>query len=162
MKRHFQAIFETTDKILSIILQVLVDFEHNLTWRESFYLQLTITKHNNTTNTMTRSFSALAVFLLSVSTHAFAPPSLRSSPAATLVATTAGLSSSNTALGMFTGIVEEMGTVVDMVERNDMTLWDGSSGRGTELTVRGDVVMEGAYLGYVHGSKVKKYSMLDF
>lgn len=111
---------------------------------------------------MARSFSALAVFLLSVSTHAFAPPSLRTSPAATLVATTAGLSSSHTALGMFTGIVEEMGTVVDMVERNDMTLWDGSSGRGTELTVRGDVVMEGAYLGYVHGSKVKKYSILIF
>jgi len=55
----------------------------------------------------------------------------------------------NTALDMFTGIVEEMGTVVNMEDRNDMTLWDGSTGRGTELTVRGDVVMEGAYLGYV-------------
>lgn len=48
---------------------------------------------------------------------------------------------------MFTGIVEEMGTVVNFQDRNDMTLWDGSIGRGTELTVRGDVVMEGAYLG---------------
>ena len=61
-----------------------------------------------------------------------------------MVATTA-----NTALGMFTGIVEEMGTVVDMRDRSDMTLWDGSIGRGTELTVRGNVVMDGAYLGYV-------------
>lgn len=48
---------------------------------------------------------------------------------------------------MFTGIVEEMGTVVDIRDRNDMTLWDGSIGMGTELVVRGDVVMDGAYLG---------------
>lgn len=48
---------------------------------------------------------------------------------------------------MFTGIVEEMGMVVSLKERNDMTLWDGSTGTGTELTVQGKVVMEGAYLG---------------
>jgi len=48
---------------------------------------------------------------------------------------------------MFTGIVEEMGTVVSMQDRNDMTLWDGSTGQGTELTLRGNVVMDGAYLG---------------
>lgn len=48
---------------------------------------------------------------------------------------------------MFTGIVEEMGTVVSLKERDDMTLWDGSKGKGTELVVRGDVVMDGAYLG---------------
>jgi len=30
-----------------------------------------------------------------------------------------------------------------------MTLWDGSKGSGTELTVQGNVVMEGAYQGYV-------------
>ena len=89
------------------------------------------------------SFFTLAVSLLSASTYAFAPVSLRPSAAATMVATTAG----KTALGMFTGIVEEMGTVVNMQDRNDMTLWDGSVGRGTELTVRGDVVMDGAYLG---------------
>ena len=53
----------------------------------------------------------------------------------------------NTALAMFTGIVEEIGTVINMQERNDMTLWDGTKGKGTELTVRGDVAMEGAYLG---------------
>eukprot|EP00537_Pseudo-nitzschia_pungens_P008750 CAMPEP_0172364080 /NCGR_PEP_ID=MMETSP1060-20121228/7290_1 /TAXON_ID=37318 /ORGANISM="Pseudo-nitzschia pungens, Strain cf. cingulata" /LENGTH=395 /DNA_ID=CAMNT_0013087001 /DNA_START=218 /DNA_END=1405 /DNA_ORIENTATION=- len=88
---------------------------------------------------------ALGVSLLSTSwtTHAFAPSSFRSS-ATTLVATTTTV---KTALGMFTGIVEEMGTVVKMEDRNDMTLWDGSIGMGTELTVRGDVVMDGAYLG---------------
>ena len=86
------------------------------------------------------SIFALAVSLLSASTYAFAPTSLQ-----TVVATT----TANTALGMFTGIVEEMGTVVNMQDRNDMTLWDGSIGRGTELTVRGNVVMDGAYLGYV-------------
>lgn len=54
---------------------------------------------------------------------------------------------SSTSLGMFTGIVEEMGTVVKLEDRSDMTLWDGSVGSGTELTVKGGVVMEGAYLG---------------
>lgn len=48
---------------------------------------------------------------------------------------------------MFTGIIEEMGTVVSLEEREDMMLWDGSKGKGTELVVRGNVVMEGAYLG---------------
>lgn len=48
---------------------------------------------------------------------------------------------------MFTGIVEEMGTVVSLEKRDDMTLWDGSTGMGTELVVKGNVVMEGAYLG---------------
>ena len=48
---------------------------------------------------------------------------------------------------MFTGIVEEMGSVVSLIERDDMPLWDGSRGLGTELTIQGDVVLEGAYLG---------------
>lgn len=48
---------------------------------------------------------------------------------------------------MFTGIVEEMGTVVSLEERDDMVLWDGTKGKGTELIVKGDVVMDGAYLG---------------
>lgn len=48
---------------------------------------------------------------------------------------------------MFTGIVEEMGTVVSLEERDDLTLWDGSKGHGTELTVEGKVVLEDAYLG---------------
>ena len=90
------------------------------------------------------SLFALTLSLLSASTYAFAPTPLR--PTTALVAST----TANTALGMFTGIVEEMGTVVDIRDRNDMTLWDGSIGMGTELTVRGDVVMDGAYLGYVY------------
>ncbi|KAL7577578.1 hypothetical protein ACA910_015106 [Epithemia clementina (nom. ined.)] len=48
---------------------------------------------------------------------------------------------------MFTGIVEEMGSVVSLVEKDDMVLWDGSTGHGTELTVKGNIVLEGAYLG---------------
>merc|ERR1719491_468697 len=40
-----------------------------------------------------------------------------------------------------------MGTVVELVERDDMVLWDGSVGIGTELTVKGNVVLDGAYLG---------------
>ena len=48
---------------------------------------------------------------------------------------------------MFTGIVEEMGTVVSFRERDDMVLWDGTTGSGTELAVKGNIVMYGAYLG---------------
>ena len=48
---------------------------------------------------------------------------------------------------MFTGIVEEMGTVIQLQERNDMPLWDGTTGSGTELTVQGNVILDGAYLG---------------
>lgn len=48
---------------------------------------------------------------------------------------------------MFTGIIEEMGTVVQIEERDDLTLWDGSSGKGTVMTVQGNVVLDGAYLG---------------
>ena len=53
-------------------------------------------------------------------------------------------------LNMFTGIVEEMGEVVELVERDDMILWDGSTGKGTELTVKANIVLDGAYLGYFH------------
>ena len=52
-----------------------------------------------------------------------------------------------TSLDMFTGIIEEMGSVVSLEQRDDMTLWDGTKGSGTELVVKGDVVMDGAYLG---------------
>lgn len=48
---------------------------------------------------------------------------------------------------MFTGIIEEMGNVVSLEQRDDMTLWDGTKGSGTELVVKGGVVMDGAYLG---------------
>jgi riboflavin synthase len=51
------------------------------------------------------------------------------------------------ARNMFTGIVEEMGTVVSLEERDDMLLWDGSKGSGTELSIKSNVMMEGAYLG---------------
>ncbi len=42
---------------------------------------------------------------------------------------------------VFTGIVEEMGTVVSLEERHDMALWDGSRGTGWVLTVRADVTL---------------------
>jgi len=48
---------------------------------------------------------------------------------------------------MFTGIVEEMGTVMAVHDRDDMTLWDGSKGKGTEMDIQGDIVLQGAYLG---------------
>lgn len=53
----------------------------------------------------------------------------------------------NTKLNMFTGIIEEMGQVLSLETKDDMTLWDGSKGKGTEMVVQGGVVMEGAYLG---------------
>ncbi|GMF10827.1 unnamed protein product [Phytophthora lilii] len=48
---------------------------------------------------------------------------------------------------MFTGIIEEIGTVVSMQERDDLLLWNGERGTGFELVVRVQVALEGAYLG---------------
>jgi riboflavin synthase len=52
-----------------------------------------------------------------------------------------------TRLNMFTGIVEEMGTVLELNHVTDMPLWDGSTGSGTELVVRAETVLQDAYLG---------------
>ncbi|KAH8075745.1 riboflavin synthase [Aureococcus anophagefferens] len=41
------------------------------------------------------------------------------------------------ALMVFSGIVEEMGDVVSLTHDKEMTMWDGSVGRGTELVVDG-------------------------
>lgn len=98
-------------------------------------------------------FSVVAfVSFFTTSTFAFVPsllrhPSTTISGSAAIVAATTSIIGKNTVLAMFTGIVEEMGTVINMEERNDMALWDGTKGKGTELIVRGDVVMNGAYLG---------------
>jgi len=48
---------------------------------------------------------------------------------------------------MFTGIIEEMGEVISLETRDDMTLWDGTKGSGTEMVLKGDIVLDGAYLG---------------
>uniref|UniRef100_K3WWR6 Riboflavin synthase n=1 Tax=Globisporangium ultimum (strain ATCC 200006 / CBS 805.95 / DAOM BR144) TaxID=431595 RepID=K3WWR6_GLOUD len=48
---------------------------------------------------------------------------------------------------MFTGIIEEIGTVVAMEERDDLLLWNGERGRGWELTVQAPLARDGAYLG---------------
>jgi riboflavin synthase len=48
---------------------------------------------------------------------------------------------------MFTGIVEELGTVVSMQERADLRLWNGETGRGWELVVQVKLALEGAYIG---------------
>ncbi|KAF1779297.1 Lumazine-binding domain [Phytophthora cactorum] len=45
------------------------------------------------------------------------------------------------------GIIEEIGTVVSMQERNDLLLWNGERGTGFELVVHVKVALEGAYLG---------------
>jgi hypothetical protein len=84
---------------------------------------------------MTNYTSLLLLSLVVSSSTAFAPPRFSSS------------SRRSTHHAMFTGIVEEMGTVVSLEERDDMMLWDGSKGKGTELAVKGHVVMEDSYLG---------------
>lgn len=48
---------------------------------------------------------------------------------------------------MFTGIIEEIGTVAAMEQRTDLLLWNGERGEGWELTVRCPVAADGAYLG---------------
>ena len=50
---------------------------------------------------------------------------------------------------VFTGIVEEMGTVISLVEKDGMVLWDGSKGTGWVLTVSANVTLstESMYVG---------------
>ena len=48
---------------------------------------------------------------------------------------------------MFTGIVEEIGTVVSMQLVDNMKLWDGSMGKGHVLVVRCSTVLLDSYLG---------------
>ena len=48
---------------------------------------------------------------------------------------------------MFTGIIEEVGEVLTLETKNDMLLWDGSRGTGTEMLIKGNIVLDGAYLG---------------
>ena len=48
---------------------------------------------------------------------------------------------------MFSGIVEEMGTVRRLERLLEMPLWDGSVGEGWELEVEAATALEGAELG---------------
>jgi riboflavin synthase len=48
---------------------------------------------------------------------------------------------------MFSGIIEEMGIVDELISRSDMLLWDGTKGEGVELTVIGNTVLQEAYIG---------------
>lgn len=83
----------------------------------------------------TLSHSKMKLLLLSIlpsALQAFAPP-------------VSSRQQSN--LQMFTGIIEEMGQVISLQTKDDVQLWDGTKGRGTELVVGGDVVLDGAYLG---------------
>jgi riboflavin synthase len=48
---------------------------------------------------------------------------------------------------MFSGIIEEMGTVEALQVKNDLVLWDGSVGDGVVLTIRGEKALEEAYIG---------------
>jgi len=86
-------------------------------------------------------FNYLIVFFsLTTASMGFSPAGVRNGKLRSLIR-------SSTSKFMFTGIIEEMGTVVELVERDDMVLWDGSVGTGTELTVKGDIVLGEAYLG---------------
>lgn len=48
---------------------------------------------------------------------------------------------------VFSGIVEEVGTVVSLDESADVELWDGSRGAGAVLVVAATTVVQGAYVG---------------
>lgn len=89
-------------------------------------------------NTQKQSLSTWVILLLPLASSFVVPHAFRHSRLSGMP---------TTRRHMFTGIIEEMGTVVSLEDRDDMTLWDGSTGSGTELSVRGNVVMEGAYLG---------------
>ena len=52
-----------------------------------------------------------------------------------------------TSRGMFSGIIEEMGTVEELRKRTDMLMWDGSISEGVEFTVKAKKSLEDSYLG---------------
>mmetsp|Transcript_21103 Transcript_21103/g.44002 ORF Transcript_21103/g.44002 Transcript_21103/m.44002 type:complete len:359 (-) Transcript_21103:162-1238(-) len=82
---------------------------------------------------------ATAILALAQQGHGFAPSTIRRG---------VGISSASpSSRQMFTGIIEEMGDVISLETKDDMTLWDGSKGSGTEMVIGGGVVMDGAYLG---------------
>ena len=54
---------------------------------------------------------------------------------------------STTAHHMFSGIIEEMGTVEDINFTTKMKMWDGTIGEGVELTIKADVAVQEAYIG---------------
>lgn len=91
---------------------------------------------------MTLFLLASAVLTLAQASHGFAPQNARIVNRPTHDAIT-----SPTSRQMFTGIIEEMGEVIALDTKDDMPLWDGSKGSGTEMVIKGGVVMDGAYLG---------------
>lgn len=48
---------------------------------------------------------------------------------------------------VFSGIIEEVGSVVSLTKRPDVALWDGSVGEGWVLVVAARAALVGAYLG---------------
>jgi len=48
---------------------------------------------------------------------------------------------------VFTGIVEEMGTVIAVEKKADLEMWDGSKSEGFVLNIKCKVVLDGAYIG---------------
>ncbi|KAL3811279.1 hypothetical protein ACHAXA_009279 [Cyclostephanos tholiformis] len=71
----------------------------------------------------------------------------RSTSPTRTTSTTSSTATTSTKRWMFTGIIEEVGEIVSYETRDDMVLWDGSIGSGTEMVIRGKVVMDGAYPG---------------
>jgi len=59
----------------------------------------------------------------------------------------ARVSRSDAPRAMFSGIVEEMGTIKRLEKVGGMELWDGSIGEGWEMEVEANVVLEEASLG---------------
>lgn len=48
---------------------------------------------------------------------------------------------------MFSGIVEEMGTVNEVKADNDIKLWDGSTSEGLVFKIRANSTLQDAYIG---------------
>jgi len=48
---------------------------------------------------------------------------------------------------VFTGIVEEMGTVENIEKKADLVMWDGSKAEGFVLRIKCKIALDGAYIG---------------
>lgn len=126
-------------------------YVHNVA-KMPFYVSGSSMSSNTRISMIGTTCAAMMLLSMMSGVGAFQPSSLLSSRSAHVSASSSShqspsASASALALNMFTGIIEEMGTVVSLEQRDDMTLWDGTTGSGTELVVKGDVAMDGAYLG---------------
>jgi len=99
---------------------------------------------------MSRPYAALLLCLFAPGTSSwafFASPAARRSAGSSAAVLLLHASRAPAARAMFSGIVEEMGSVRRLEKVERMEMWDGTVGEGWELEVDADEALRGATLG---------------